>query len=239
MALITYAAALAKAATTKEAEIALTRYLQAFGFRYFAFTYYSGHIKTGRKLRYDFASTALRPWHTHYLEQAYADVDRTAEENFLITLPLCWDVHTQLTDAKNIREQRIREESIEFGIHCGLSVPVHGPHRDFACLTLHQCQQETTLTDYATKQYEWIAATQLYYHHICRLLNLTERTAALGTLTKREAQVLTFTAQSWRVEQIAKTLKISERTVNFHLQNANRKLGTNNKYQAAFLYCYA
>lgn len=238
MLLMTYAAALTKAATQKEAETALTHYLQSFGFRYFAFTYYAGHIKTGRRLRYDFASAPLRPWHLHYLEQAYADVDRTLEENFQMTLPLFWDVHAQLAEAKQNRELRIRDESIEFGIHCGLSLPVHGPHRDFACLTLHQFRGESTLQDYAVKQYEWMAAAQLYYHHCRRILNLTEQ-AALQTLTKREAQCLTFTAQSWRVEQIAKALSITVRTVNFHLQNANKKLGVNNKHQAAFLYCYA
>lgn len=238
MTLTTYATALTKADTIKEAECALTHYLETFGFRSFAFTYYSGHIKTGRKLRYDYSSPALRTWHIHYLAQAYADVDRTLEENFLITLPLFWDVDTQLIDAKNNREQRIREESIEYGIHRGLSVPIHGPHRDFACLTLHQRQQETTLADYQHKQYEWMAATQLYYHHIRRILALTEQ-AVSSSLTKREAQCLIFTAQSWRVEQIAKTLNITVRTVNFHLQNANKKMGTNNKHQAAFRFCYA
>ena len=55
-------------------------------------------------------------------------------------------------------------------------------------------------------------------------------------LTRREEQCLTFTARAWRVEQIARELKISPRTVNFHIQNANKKLGTHNKYQATYKY---
>jgi LuxR family transcriptional activator of bioluminescence operon len=224
------------AETLKQAESALNTYLSEFGFRHYAFTYYAGHIKSGRKLRYDLVSTALRPWHLHYLEQTYADVDRTLEDNFIITLPLFWDVDVQLTEAKNTREHRIRQESIEYGIHQGLSLPIHGPNHDFACLALHQCRNETTLANYTQLQYEWLSATQVFYHHIRRILDISQLTTGFQ-LTRREEQCLTFTAKSWRVEQIAKTLKISPRTVNFHIQNANKKLGANNKYQAAYKYC--
>jgi LuxR family transcriptional activator of bioluminescence operon len=231
-----FAADMINTETTKQAEALLTHYLQHAGFRHFAFTYYSMHVKSGRKLRYDFVSSPLKPWHQHYLEQGYADVDRTLEENFQITLPLLWDVHEQKCTAKNKRETRIRDESVEYGIHRGLSLPVHGPDRDFAVLTLHQCEGERSLKKYQDHQYEWLAAAQIYYHHIRRLLDLGNKIQNAHALTPREIQCLNYTAKSWRVEQIAKALKISVRTVNFHLQNANRKLGTNNKYQSVFHY---
>ena len=44
-----------------------------------------------------------------------------------------------------------------------------------------------------------------------------------------------LTAKSWRVDEIAAELKISPRTVNFHIQNANKKLRVNNKYQAGYI----
>lgn len=231
-----FAAELALATNEKQAYKALQAYLSAFGFRYYAFTYYSGHVKSGRKLRYDCVSDALSPWHQYYLEQHYADVDRTLEQNYLVTLPLLWDVHEQLAQAKNKREKRIRLESIEFGIDKGLSLPVHGPNHDFVSMTLHQCKHETCLQHYEELQYEWLSATHLFYHHIRRILDANKESHAPYKLTKREEQCLLFTAKSWRVEQIAKELKISERTVNFHLQNANKKLGTNNKYQATYKY---
>lgn len=231
-----FAAQLSHAEDEKQAFRALNDYLSAFGFRYFAFTYYSGHIKSGRKLRYNCVSEALRPWHDYYLEQAYADADRTLEENTLITLPLFWDVHQQLAQAKNKREKRIRLESIEFGINKGLSIPVHGPHYDFVSLTLHQTKHETCLEHYQEFQFEWLSATHLFYHHIRRILNAKRLPHTPYKLTKREEQCLALTAKAWRVEQIAKELKISERTVNFHLQNTNKKLGTNNKYQAVYKY---
>jgi DNA-binding CsgD family transcriptional regulator len=227
---------LEKVNTTQQAETLLQGYLLQFKFRSYAFTYYSGHVKSGQKLKYHFVSSALRPWHLHYLEQAYADVDRTLEVNQMSTLPLFWDVHEQIKNAKNKREHRIRAESIEFGIHQGLSLPVFGPNKDFAALALHQFAGEHCLEDYKQHQFEWLSAAHLFYHAIKTILDRNNITNKQQLLTQREQQCLTLTAKSWRVEQIAKELKISVRTVNFHIQNANKKLGTNNKYQAMLKY---
>ena len=226
--------ALHQASATHTAETLLGEYLSHFGFRYYAFTYYAGHIKSGRKLLYHTVSHALRPWHIHYLEQCYADVDRTLEESYTTTLPLFWDIHQQLAIAKNKREERLRMESIEFGIDKGLSLPVYGPNNDFSTLTLHQCHGETCLAQYPSLQYEWLSAAHIFYHDIKKIIH--GKQTINFHLTKREEECLLFTAKSWRVEKIAKELKISPRTVNFHLQNANKKCGKNNKYQSAYHY---
>ncbi|HEX4045188.1 MAG TPA: LuxR C-terminal-related transcriptional regulator [Gammaproteobacteria bacterium] len=225
---------LEKAETQKQAEALLREYLTQFGFRSYAFTYYSGHIKTGRKLIYHYASKALRPWHVHYLEQGYADIDRVLENISKTTLPVYWTVQAQLLNPKNKRERTMREEALAFGLDHGLSVSTYGTHNDFVSLTLHQRVGETCLKHYKTMQYKWLSATCVFYHHIKRILNLNSTPINLYKLTRRETQCLLLTAKSWRVEKIAKELKISARTVNFHIQNANKKLGTNNKYQAAF-----
>ncbi len=231
-----FIARLEKADTDSQARIILQEYLIGFGIKSFAFTYYSGHVKTGRKLRYHCVSEPLRPWHLHYLEQGYADVDRTLEEVHTRILPEFWDVQIQLANAKNKREARIREESIEYGIDKGLSIPVYGPHHDFASLTLHQFRNEKGLANYEIKQFEWMVAAKIFYHYIRKILQLDKNEIAPYNLTKREKQCIELTAKLWRVEQIAKELKISPRTVNFHIQNANKKLGTNNKYQTMYQY---
>lgn len=231
-----FAAKLQSSGTIKQTEKILADYLSQFGFKYYAVTYYSGHIKSGRKLRYDFVSPALLVWHKYYLEQAFADSDRTLQENHTRVLPLFWDVQQQLLQAKNPREKLIREESINFGINKGLSIPVHGPNNDFLCWTLHQCQHEKSLVNYEEKQYEWMSAAQVYYHYLSALLDANNPETVTYHLSKREQQCLALTAKSWRVEQIAKELNITPRTVNFHLQNVNKKMGTHNKYYALMKY---
>ena len=103
-------------------------------------------------------------------------------------------------------------------------------------LTLHQCHDETCLAQYELNQYEWLSATQVFYHHMKRILNITHAPIAPDRLTDREKLCITLTEKLWRVEQIAKELGISMRTVNFHIQNANKKLGTHNKYQTVYKY---
>jgi DNA-binding CsgD family transcriptional regulator len=220
--------------TEVKAKAILNEYLLGFGICSYAFTYYSGHIKSGRKLKFHCVSATLRPWHLHYLEQQYADVDRTLEDSQMASLPQLWDVYEQLRLAKHKREQRIRLESIEFGIHKGLSIPVHGPNHDFVNLVLHQRQNESCLQNSDILQYEWLSATHIFYNHIVKILDLNSN--APDKLTTREKQCLAYTAKLWRVQQIAKQLKISPRTVNFHIQNANKKLGTNSKYQSVYKY---
>ena len=90
--------------------------------------------------------------------------------------------------------------------------------------------------NYQIDQFEWMTAAQLFYHAIRKWV-FTEFDINMH-LTKREQECLLLTAKAWRVEKIAKELKITPRTVNFHIQNANKKLGMNNKYQSAHLYTY-
>src|SRR5689334_11655879 len=102
---------LKKAVQEKQVNAIFCEYLKGFKIYSYAFTYYSGHVKTGRKLQYHYVSAALQSWHLHYLEQNYADIDRTLEKNHLTELPMFWDVHEQLTLAKNKRERKLRNES--------------------------------------------------------------------------------------------------------------------------------
>lgn len=54
----------------------------------------------------------------------------------------------------------------------------------------------------------------------------------LPRLTKRELDVLSWTAQGKTAWEVSVILGMSEKTVNFHLGNVMRKLGVNSKHQA-------
>lgn len=219
-----------KALTVEQLNQCLQRYFSQFDITAFAFTWYCQHIKTGNPLHYHWASKPLLAWHHYYLAQAYADVDRTLEATANTVLPQWWDVKQQLMLAKNSRERQIRIESIEYGIDIGVSLPLSTPEGDVMTLVLHQFQHQRCLENHRDKVMEWQGALHYYFYHLNRLLK--PQLNNHKQLTRREYQCLQLTARQYRVEQIAAELAISQRTVNFHLQNANKKLGTNNKYQA-------
>jgi DNA-binding CsgD family transcriptional regulator len=57
-------------------------------------------------------------------------------------------------------------------------------------------------------------------------------------LTRRELDVLSWTSQGKTAWEVSVILGMSEKTVNFHLGNAMRKLGVSSKHQAV-LKCVA
>ncbi|KTD51780.1 LuxR family transcriptional regulator [Legionella quinlivanii] len=220
----------ASAHSLDELNSLLFDYFNAQNIHSFAITYYHRHTKTGNRLIYDWVSPALKIWHQYYLEQGYADIDRTLEYSEKSLLPVFWNVSEQLASAKNKREQRIRQESLDYGLDVGLSIPVYGPQGDFIVLVLHQKQKENGLANWQEKQYEWMIIAAIYFQQLRHFM--AHEAVKDVPLTQREMQCLELTSQGLRLEAIAKILEVSRRTVNFHLQNANRKLGVNNKYMA-------
>lgn len=221
---------LASANSVDSLKLTLTSYFARERITSLAFTYYNQHTKTGNKLLYDWVTAPLQAWHQYYLNKNYADIDRTLGLSEQSIIPVYWDVHLQLIQAKNKREQRIRQESIDFGIDKGLCIPFYSPDGDFAILVLHQRINEDGLKHWQQKQYVWQIVTQHYFHYLRQ--SLLCESISNSQLTSREQQCLSLTTQGMRIEIIANMLEISPRAVNFHLQNANKKLGVNNKYLA-------
>ena len=58
----------------------------------------------------------------------------------------------------------------------------------------------------------------------------------LGTLTRRELEVLSLLAAGQSNKQIAETLSVSPNTVKFHIRNLFEKLGVHSRSQAIALY---
>lgn len=211
---------------------ALKNCLNEFGMTTFSFTYYSYYPNSLNKLKYDFSSKNFDIWHKHYVAENYADIDSTLEEVHRTSLPKFWDLNTQLAQAKSEKERQMRLDSIQFGAEKGLSIPIHGPQEDFAILLLVQMRGESCLDDWRINQYFYFSLGYYYYSYLVPLLLKQQAPTEKYQLNKREMQCLLLTAKQYDVAAIAKNLCITERTVNFHLQRANKKLGKKNKHQS-------
>jgi LuxR family transcriptional activator of bioluminescence operon len=210
-------------------------YLMSFGIIMYSITYYHYHPKAKHekhKLRYEFCSKSYLPWHDHYLVEGYNDADSTLQASYQAPLPSYWNLEEQLKNAATQRERDMRLDSIRFGAELGLSIPVHGPENDFANFVFVQMKNQDCLKNWRDLRFELFVASQYYFHHLRRLLLKEIKKDKNAILSSRELQCLTLTARRYSVEKISKELFISERTVNFHLQNINKKLGTSNKHES-------
>lgn len=225
-----YQARFSAARSTKEIVEVLEEYLATFAITTFSFTYYSFYPNSLNKIKYEFSTPKFLLWHKHYIEEGYEDVDSGIDVAYQGSLPIFWEVKEQIKLAKSKREKLMREDSLKFGVEKGISIPIHGPQEDFAILLLVQMQNEQGIDKAKEHLNEFFLMAYYYFYHLKKLL-LTETTfPKKSALNERELECLLLVAKQMSVQSMAKSLGITERTVNFHIQRANKKLGTKNKY---------
>lgn len=220
------------AKSLEELDDALKKYLNSWKITGYTFSYYAAISSKKNKLSHEVSSARLKTWHEYYHQEDFGQTDQTQSETSKALIPLFWDVQQQLHTAKTEKDRKMRQETLKFGVTMGVSIPLHSPGNEYAELTLRQFKDETCLNDWQHNKYEWQIAALYYYHYLKRYL-LEDATKDINAaLTKRERQCLNLLIQNFSTGEIAKNLKMTERTVNFHIQNLNRKLGTRNKYQS-------
>lgn len=219
----------------EEVNRALKKALKQLGITMFTYTCYSLHPGSKKKIKYDSCSEGYLTWHQHYLTEGYDTIDSTHSTVHRNNLPIYWDLKQQLADAKTQKEKQMRLDSIEFGVEKGVSIPVHSGLESYANFLVAQNIGETCLEQWEKLQYELFTIAHYYHQYIQNFLLFDTQLLEDHCLSQREMQCLMLTAVQSSVEDIAKKLNISERTVNFHLQNINKKLGTRNKHQSVTL----
>ncbi len=131
------------------------------------------------------------------------------------------------------------EMQAPYGYKTGIAVKLHLPGDKHFLLGV---DREEALPRSGAQLMQMVAGLQLLAAHALtaadRLLSPNLNQGDLPKLTKRELDVLSWTAQGKTAWEVSVILGMSEKTVNFHLGNAMRKLGVTSKHQAV-LKCVA
>jgi len=183
---------------------------------------------------YSYMSSRFKLWHEHYHAEQYDIIDTTCQQTRHCNIPLYWDIHQQIKNATTIKEKRMREDSLAFGADCGLTIPLYSRDDKHAILLIEQMQGENGLHNWQALQFDFLAIGHYYYHHLRQFLLQDAKTKnTTCPLSRRQIQCLQLTANGLSVSDIAAKLSITQRTVNYHIQNTNKILGEKNKYLSA------
>jgi DNA-binding CsgD family transcriptional regulator len=164
-------------------------------------------------------------WGAHYLEQQHYNHDRVVRHAILNPSPVHWlNAQSDRDMARN--EKRLFGEAREFGLKDGFITPVHQIDGNVASVSLTSAERlELSPADQAA-----LRLLSLYY---CMFgLRLKHTCGNRVKLTKRELQCLQWVRAGKSSWEISELLGMSERTVNFHVQNACKRLNVKTRHQA-------
>jgi DNA-binding CsgD family transcriptional regulator len=166
-----------------------------------------------------------REWSDRYFERKYYQIDPVVRRAPTFSGPFVWD---QLVDRCHLQsgEQLVLSEGREAGLKHGVSVPLFGPLGRVSVVSfasrfddvdpLHRMSHLNTLA--------W-----QFHIAFAEIGQPPEQSTTKIELSARERDCLRWTAEGKSSWDIGMILKISDNTVNFHIKNAMRKLGTTSR----------
>ncbi|MCA1457298.1 LuxR family transcriptional regulator [Bradyrhizobium sp. BRP22] len=168
-------------------------------------------------------------WCHHYFERNYHVIDPVVRRTPTRPGPFLWDElakHYQLQSS----EQRVLDEAREAGLKHGMSVPLFGALGRISVVSF------ASPFDDADPQYRMshLKALAWHFHVAFGEIEPPSDSSCNGkvVLSEREKDCLRWVAEGKSSWEIGKILQISENTVNFHLKNVMRKLGTTSRTKA-------
>lgn len=164
-------------------------------------------------------------WMKHYQESRFIDVDPTVREGMTSSQLIVWP------EAKT-NAPRLWSEAHDFGLKVGVAHSSWAAHGVYGLLTMarHADALTTNETGDLTLQASWLA--NLSHSLMSEFVVPKMAPEANVVLTPRECEVLCWTGEGRTAFEIGEILNISERTVNFHVNNLLLKLDATNKVQA-------
>lgn len=165
-------------------------------------------------------------WQKYYHEREFIDIDPTVRHALKSTLPVVWSPELFAASPE------LWEEARAHGLRFGWAQASRDAGGAVGLLTLARSAQQITETDLFVNKHKMAWLTQITHIGMSTILTpkLTPETQVV--LTAREREVLRWTAEGKTAYEVGQILAVSDRTVNFHINNAIRKLGASNKIQA-------
>jgi DNA-binding CsgD family transcriptional regulator len=171
-------------------------------------------------------------WRWRYNRQSYHQTDPIYRHCRSNVSSIGWQQVMRCGELAPIQRQMF-SEAHDCGLADGLAIPLHGPRGGFAVVALSSDQMESEFNRIVEARRHTAHLMAFHFHAVVeKMLLREEETSKTVELTERETECMKWSAlgkSSWEISQI---LSLSERTVNFHMGNAIRKLDVSNRTHA-------
>lgn len=162
-----------------------------------------------------------------YQRTNYVSIDPVIEHGLRSQEIMMW------SDERFSRDPEVWQAARAAGIRSGVSQSTRGVHGVAGLLNLSTCNGALSAAELEDKKARITWLANLAHQGLSRYLVANFMPSSEIKLSDREITVLRWIAEGKTSSEISDILQIAERTVNFHLNNANDKLGTNNRTAAA------
>ncbi len=171
-------------------------------------------------------SSYPKAWQKRYIEAGYVNVDPIVSWGFQSRKPLSWG------ECNFAKTPQFYDEAKSFGASIGWAKSTLDDKGAIGLLSLARPTEPLTKKELKHKERRMAWLTQAAHLSFCHLLNPAVFFEMPHPLTRRETEILQWTADGKTVPEIAEILNISTNTVSFHIKNAILKLRVPNKTAA-------
>lgn len=173
--------------------------------------------------RFTMVNNYAPEWQARYLKENYLAVDPSVAHGLRSVLPVVWDERL-FSSARHFWE-----DARGHGLNVGWAQSSIDANGAIGMLTLARSADALTHSELRQQmpRMQWLA--KMAMEGMARLAAAQRPAEAPIRLTQREIEVLRWTADGKTSREVGQIMAISERTVNFHINNSLEKLGANNK----------
>ena len=166
-----------------------------------------------------------------YLAEKWQAVDPILKLSMVARRPFQWnDVARQNHLSRSAK--KCMQSCEDFGVHSGIVFPLFGPEQ--RCDVLSISQRERHEIDPKRIDILQAICTHAWWTYT-RLTSNAESFTDDGQLTERECEVLLWLKDGKSNDQISEIMRLSDKTVQFHISNAMNKLGASNRISAVVI----
>lgn len=206
----------------------LKEFLTPYGFDSMIFCLMTDHASIGESAKHGIITGYPEDWMKHYAAQDYEVIDPIRKEVMLESQRIFDWEKVDLIRPYNKKERTILNEAKECGLRNGVAVSLQNNHNEFVALGFARSNVEEELDEITLSMLK-LLSIQYYDMYLSLKEKQNQKIKPRIHLSDREIEVLKWSAAGKSNGDIATILNISDRTVNFHLQQCFAKLNANSK----------